>query len=186
MTGCSQPKVHKAKVKKVVKEKSSRFAQASILQGHEDLTQNAIHFTDYKLQQPGNKKKSGMVYDKKEVLVSTSIILDEAMQTIASIDPEIYEAFTIRARHRVAHHIAYGSSTELPAGSLMTGPSGEGPCLHELNHVECETSIECRKNRHQMHFENNLKKRFMSSKVRSASGQSPAGGRSNSSTPRRH
>ena len=83
VTECTSPKVHKARVKTIVKEKSSRSTQASILQSHEDLTQNALNISGYKIQQPGNKKKSGMEYDKKEVLVSTQITMDVAMKHLA-------------------------------------------------------------------------------------------------------
>jgi hypothetical protein len=182
---CSDPRVHKARVKKIVKEKSSRSTQASILQSHEDLTQNALNINGYKIQQPGNKKKSGMLYDKKEILVSTQIQLDEAMQTIASMGHATWDAYKARASLRVAAHIANGSPTELPAGSLMSGPDGEGPCLHEIHHTKCETSIECRKSRRSAQFSNNLNQ-ILDSAARPTPHQLSAGdSRSSSSTPRR-
>ena len=181
---CTSPKVHKARVKKIVKEKSSRSTQASILQGHEDLTQSALNINGYKNQQPGNKKKSGMEYDKKEVLASSQIFLDEALQMVASRGPEAWRELTERARQRIEIHIAHGSPSELPAGSLMSSPDGEGPCLHEVHNAKCETSIECRKSRRGVNFNNNVE-RLMRSAVLSNSQQSSAGSRSSSSTPRR-
>jgi hypothetical protein len=179
---CPEPKVHKARVKKIVKEKSSRSSQAAILQSHEDITQCSLNIGGcYKVQQPGNKKKSGMLYDKKEVMTATLIQLEEANETIASFGQEHYDGYKARASFRVQNHIAQGSPMGLPAGSLMSGPNGEGPCLHELNHRKCETPIECRKNRRDLHYKTNID-RIMST----ASHHSSMATRSSSSTPRRH
>jgi hypothetical protein len=185
VTKCTSPKVHKARVKKIVKEKSSRSTQASILQSHEDLTQNALNIRGYKIQQPGNKKKSGMEYDKKEVLVSTLITLDVAMQHLARLGRDKYEPFIREARESVETHLVHGSQTALPAGSLMAGLDGEGPCFHELRNMKCEDSIECRKSRRNVHFNKNINQ-ILDSAERPASHQFSAGGsRSSSSTPRR-
>ncbi|GAB7330235.1 hypothetical protein MBLNU13_g01893t1 [Cladosporium sp. NU13] len=182
---CTSPKVHKARVKKIVKEKSSRSTQACILQGHEDLTQNALNFGGYKIQQPGNKKKSGMKYDKKEVLVSSQITMDVAVERIARRGRAEYEGFIREARKRVEAHLVHGLQTALPAGSLMSGPDGEGPCVHELRNMKCEDSIECRKSRRSVQFNNNINQ-ILDSAERPASHQLSAGGaRSSSSTPRR-
>jgi hypothetical protein len=163
---CTSPKVHKARVKKIVKEKSSRSTQASILQSHEDLTQNALNIDGYKIQQPGNKKKSGMVYDKKEVLASSQIFMDEAIQTIASGGPDALEGFLTRVGGRIQDHITNGSAMELPKGSLMSGPAGEGPCVHEINNVKCETQIECRKHSRSTHYNNNIRRLIRSATPR--------------------
>lgn len=172
-------------MKKIVKEKSSRSTQASILQSHEDLTQNALNIRGYKIQQPGNKKKSGMEYDKKEVLVSTLITLDVAMQHLARLGRDKYEPFIREARESVETHLVHGSQTALPAGSLMAGLDGEGPCFHELRNMKCEDSIECRKSRRNVHFNKNINQ-ILDSAERPASHQFSTGGsRSSSSTPRR-
>ena len=181
---CTSPKVHKARVKKIVKEKSSRSTQASILQSHEDLTQNALNFNGYKIQQPGNKKKSGMEYDKKEILASSQIFMDEALQTIAGSGEKAFHEFLSRLGGRVQHHITHGSATELPANSLLSGPDGEGRCLHEINKTKCDTPIECRKSCRSENYNNNIR-RIIRSAPRSPSQQSWAGSRSSSSTPRR-
>jgi len=182
---CSNPKVHTARVKKIVKEKSSRSNQASILQNHEDLTQNALNISGYKIQQPNNKKTSGMLYDKKEILASTQIFLDEALQRIAGLGPEEYGDFIRKASTRIEHHIAHGSREQLPAGSLMSGPDGEGPCRHEISNVKCDTQIECRKSRRSVQMDKNLNNIMRSAATRTSQ-QGSAGCRSNSSTPRRH
>lgn len=181
---CTSPKVHKARVKKIVKEKSSRSTQASILQGHEDLTQNVLNISGYKIQQPGNKKKSGMLYDKKEILVSTQIFMNVATKHLAR-HPAEYEAFKREACESIQAHLENGSQSALPAGSLMAGPYGEGPCIHELHHTKCEEFIECRKSRRGVHFNNNINQ-IQDSAEQPASHQFSAGGsRSSSSTPRR-
>jgi hypothetical protein len=171
-------------VKKIVKEKSSRSTQASILQSHEDLTQNAFNITGYKIQQPGNKKKSGMEFDKKEVLVSTVIALDEAMQTIASLGRPTWDAYQDRTSRRIGIQIAEGSQTELPANSLISSPDGEGPCIHEQHRVTCPDSLGCRKSRRSENFTININ-HILESAPRSAPHQLSAGARSNSSIPRR-
>jgi hypothetical protein len=181
---CTSPKVHKARVKKIVKEKSSRSTQASILQSHEDLTQNALNIIGYKIQQPGNKKKSGMEYDKKEVLASSHIFMDESIQTIASFGPQILHDFLRRTGDRVQHHIVHGSAQELPADSLMSGPDGEGPCLHEISNTKCESLIECRKRCRSVHYKNKINQ-ILESAPCSGAHQLSAGSRSSSSTLRR-
>ena len=178
ITNCPEPSVHKAKVKKIVKEKSSRSSQACILQNHEDLMQTLLNISGFKAQQPGNKKKSGILWDKKEVLAASEIFLETAVRNAASLG--VLNDIIKEARSLVEDHIAHGPSEGLPAGSLMSGPDGEGPCLHELNHVKCETSIECRKSRRGVHLGNNLKN-IMSSAGYSAFRQPLAGSRSNSS-----
>ena len=181
---CTSPKVHKARVKKIVKEKSSRSTQASILQGHEDLTQNVLNISGYKIQQPGNKKKSGMLYDKKEILASTQIFMNVATKHLAR-HPAEYEAFKREARESIQTHLENGSQSALPADSLMAGPDGEGLCIHELHHTKCENSIECRKSRRSMHFNNNITQ-IPESAERPTSHQFSAGSsRSSSSNPRR-
>ena len=182
---CSEPRVHKARVKKIVKEKSSRSNQASILQGHEDLTQNALNIRGYKIQQPGNKKKSGMLYDKKEILVSTQIALDEAIKTVARLGgPQGYDDWVRATSERIDTHLIHGSQTGLPANSLMSGTDGEGPCIHQLHRVKCEDYLECRKSTRSVHYKNNLNQ-ILDSAPRSAAHQLSAGSRSSSSTPRR-
>jgi len=165
---CSNPKVHTARV-----------------QNHEDLTQNALNISGYKIQQPNNKKTSGMLYDKKEILASTQIFLDEALQTIAGLGPEEYGNFIRKASTRIEYHIAHGSREQLPAGSLMSGPNGEGPCRHEISNVKCDTQIECRKSRRSVQMDKNLNNIMRSAATRTSQ-QGSAGCRSNSSTPRRH
>lgn len=172
-------------MKKIVKEKSSRSTQASILQSHEDLIQNALNISGYKIQQPGNKKKSGMAFDKKEILASTQISLDEAIKIITRLGGRKgYEDWARRASDRIDAHLDHGSQTELPADSLLSGPDGEGSCIHELHDVNCEDSLECRKSRRCENYNYNINQ-ILDEAEHATIHQLSAGARSNSSTPRR-
>jgi hypothetical protein len=172
-------------VKKIVKEKSSRSTQASILLSHEDLIQNALNIRGYKIQQPGNKKKSGMAFDKKEILVSTQISMDEAIKTIVRFGGrQAYEYWTRNSSDRIDAHLDHGSQTELPADSLLSGPDGEGPCIHERHRVKCEDSLECRKSRRSENYNYNINQ-ILDEAEHPTVHQLSAGARSNPSTPRR-
>jgi hypothetical protein len=162
VANCSDRKVHKARVKKIVKEKSSRSSQAAILQCLEDLVQTVLNIIGLKVQQPGNKKKSGMLYDKKQVLMSALIFLDTLLQAAADSGVDYFNAVAEEARSRIQNHFLDDSTTELYAGSVMSGPKGESPCLHQHNRVKSDVDIERRKSRRAMHIKNNLKRRMSS------------------------
>jgi hypothetical protein len=181
-TECSDPKIHAQRLKKIVKEKSARSAQAAILQKLEDLTQIALNFNVNKRQQPGNKKKSGLTVDKKQGLSTVEIIVDEALQTIAKYGPQEYLAFEHRVRCRTEAYLLSDSPSELPAGSLLAGPSGEDSCQHVGSRCE---PIECRKDRRSRRCKDNLHHLWGSSSNTTSRGVS-SGSKSKSSTPRRH
>ena len=185
VANCSDRKVHKARVKKIVKEKSSRSSQAAILQCLEDLVQTVLNIIGLKVQQLGNKKKSGILYDKKQVLMSSLIFLDTLLQAAADSGVDYFNTVAEEARSRIQNHFLHDSTTELYAGSVMSGPEGESPCLHQHSRVKSDVDIERRKSRRAMHIKNNLKRR-MNSAARPTSHQCSADSRSNSSTPRRH
>lgn len=178
---CTDPETHSFKLKKIVKEKSSRSAQAAILQNCEDLTQIALNVNVDKIQQPGNKKKSGLTVDKKQGLMITEIALDEGLQTIAGLGHEQFNAFKQRVHLRTQERLTSECPSELPKGSLMAGRNGEEPC----GHTQCADPIECRKTRRSAPCNHNLNQ-LMASPMHAASRHSSADSRSKSSTPRRH
>lgn len=185
---CSNPKTHKTKGKKILKEKHARGEHATILQNFEDMVQNVVHCEGKKLQQPGNKKKSGCNIQKKEIFVSTDILLDEAMWTIASLGRDPWKAFTERARRRVEAYDPDSCPTALPPGSLMADASGNDVCPHNARNQACQEPIECRKHRRAVNFPRNLERIMRSGQAgniaRTPSERSSRS--SKSSTPKRH
>jgi hypothetical protein len=82
---CRTPKEHERKSKKIVKEKASRERQAQVLQKLEDLLENNSDMTPLKLQMPGNQKKSGLLYDKQQVIEAVLIKADMDTRMLASL-----------------------------------------------------------------------------------------------------
>jgi hypothetical protein len=182
---CPEPKKHVHKPKKIHKEQTSRSAQAVVLQNLEDYAQIALDLNnDDKKQQPGNKKKSGLTVDKKQGLSLTEIIVDEGLQTIASLGAPAYEAFAHRVQLR---HQSNTKLSGLVPGSILSGPSGEDLCPHILARVKCDDQIQCRKDRRGGACHDNLA-RIMGSRSDGSSRRSSAASdsRSKLSTPRRH
>jgi hypothetical protein len=178
---CTNRKQHLPKTKKVVKEQSSRSAQAAVLQNLEDYAQICLKYNGGdKKQQPGNKKKSGLTVDKKQGLSLTEIIVDETIQTMIGYGPQAFNDF----RERVClRHQANDKFEGLVHGSILAKESGEESC----HHINCGTSIECRKEVRTSAFNENFP-RIMGPRLNGGSRRLSAASdsRSKSSTPRRH
>jgi hypothetical protein len=176
---CTNRKQHLQKPKKIVKEQSSRSAQAAVLQNLEDYAQICLKYNGVdKKQQPGNQKKSGLTVDKKQGLSLTETILDESFQTLMSYG--LFDEFAERACLR---HQANDKFEGLVPGSILAKESGEESC----HHVDCVTLIECRKAVRTAAFKENSP-RITGSRLNGAPRHSSAASdsRSKSSAPRRH
>jgi hypothetical protein len=181
LEGCTNRKQHLQKTKKIVKEQSSRSAQAVVLQNLEDYAQICLGYNGgTKKQQPGNKKKSGLTVDKKQGLSLTEIIVDESVRTVMGYGPQEFSDFKDRICLR---HQANDELVGLVSGSLLAKASGEESC----HHINCGTSIECRKEVRTSAFKENHPQ-VMGSRLNGASRHCSAASdsRSKSSTPRRH
>jgi hypothetical protein len=159
---CSTPKEHERKNKKIVKEKASRERQAQVLQKIEDLLENNYNLTPLKLQMPGNQKKSGLWFDKQQVIEIALLELDVNTRKLASVlSQEEFDEHIGEMNKLISEH-ALAKDNEGPLErSLLTSMSGAvAPCAHVSRGLNCDTTIDCRKVRHARNYQNNVALHF--------------------------
>jgi hypothetical protein len=158
---CSTPKEHERKSRKIVKEKASRGRQAAALQDAEDTLEYFCDLSPLKEQMPGNQKKSGLSYDKQQVIEAELVLLDIAIRTLASqLDPEAFAEFKAKADRIIRDQVAAKGGEGPIEGVLLVSGSGDQPCVHELRRMNCDTPIACRKERHAANCRINLARIF--------------------------
>ena len=166
-SNCSTPKQHERKSKKIGKEKASRDSQAEVLQHFEDLLENNFSLTCLKLQQPGNHKKSGLVYDKQQVIESALVALNMyTRKLVSAVEPEDLEDFnagvnaviekvvTTKGRDQAA---ALDEVSLLASASASSGAAGGEVCVHVACGLRCDVPIACRKARRAGNYDANMK-----------------------------
>jgi hypothetical protein len=159
---CRTPKEHERKSKKIVKEKASRERQAQVLQKLEDLLENNSDMTPLKLQMPGNQKKSGLLYDKQQVIEAVLIKADMDTRMLASLlGQDEFDRYCDRVSRAIREHVAANDNEGPLARSLLASVSGaEVPCAHVSRGLNCDTTIAYRKVRHTRNYNANLAMEF--------------------------
>ena len=159
---CQTPKEYERKSKKIVKEKASRERQAQVLQKLEDLLENNCDMTPLKLQMPGNQKKSGLLYDKQQVIEAVLIKTDMDTRMLASLlGQDEFDRYCDRVSRAIREHVAANDNEGPLARSLLASVSGaEVPCAHVSRALNCDTTIACRKARHTRNYNANLATEF--------------------------
>jgi len=161
---CSTPKEHERKSKKIDKEKASRCRQALALQDAEDYLANLCDLSPLKPQMPGNQKKSGLAYDKQQIIEALLIVIDMQTRDHASLlgreaSDELGRRMSQIIKQRVS---TKGGEGAILQGSLLASKSGEERCMHELRLSNCDNPIKCRKARRATNWNNNRARIFAS------------------------
>jgi hypothetical protein len=159
---CQTPKEHERKSKKIVKEKVSRKRQAQVLQKIEDLLELNYNMNPLKLQMPGNQKKSGLWFDKQQVIEIALLELDVNTRKLASVlSQEEFDEHIGEMNKLISEH-ALAKDNEGPLErSLLTSVSEvEVPCAHQSRGLPCDATITCRKVRHATNYNNNMALQF--------------------------
>jgi hypothetical protein len=159
---CSTPKEHERKNKKIVKEKAARGEMAGVLQEAEDLLENLFDLTILKGQMPGNQKKSGLAYDKQQLIETVLLCLNLLSHELASVlGPEAFADFSRRVSGAISELVVPTTNGEdLSELSLLASQSSGLACVHESRGVPCDAPIPCRKAKNARNCTSNMARIF--------------------------